>query len=198
MPLNFDLIKQATAYSLERLNYRIPTPSSKLHFLESFIDPELSNKLLSFIQTDDILWSPEKDQNYQTRGKLNWVFDSVIEEAHIVLENLTDKINELYQREVYFQGISVWRDIYPYTIETHRDNPEINIAVQIYLSGNGSELGTKFNYDNQVIQTPYTKDSGYIQDNTDDRTNHYFDSTIPPDHTRYSLYAIWGKHKKSV
>ena len=107
MPLDFDLIDRSTEYSTKQIQNLINTECPYLFFLDSFIDPELLEKLLNFISTEELIWLPETNQEYQNRLKLNWVFDTVVEETHIVLENLTTELNLKFNRNNKFLGLSV-------------------------------------------------------------------------------------------
>jgi len=193
MPLDFDLIDRSTEYSTKQIQNLINTECPYLFFLDSFIDPELLEKLLNFISTEELIWLPETNQEYQNRLKLNWVFDTVVEETHIVLENLTTELNLKFNRNNKFLGLSVWKDQEGYTIGKHnRDNTIIDLAIQLYLTDGDTNLGTTFEYNHSKLQTKYQKNHGYLIDNSIGVT-HYMMTPVPKEHTRYSLYAIWSQ-----
>lgn len=195
MALDFSLIKQSTEYSISQIDKRISTECPYVFLLENFLDPLLIEKLYKYITTADN-WVEQEDYHpgdYQNnRLKINWESDTVIEEAHVVFENLTDAINQIYKRNNKFVGINLWKDINGYQIPRHADNPDIDIAMQIYLNSEQGNLGTKFEYQDVTIETPYSQNCGYIMDN-EGKIIHYFDSAIPPNYVRYSIYAIWTK-----
>jgi len=190
MPLDFDLITAATAYSIKQLESAEATDCPDLLWLDNFIEPRLLDKFITFITTEDLEWTPEDLQETAPRLKVNWVFDSVIEEVHTVFENLTTVINQRYNRNNRFNGIAIWRDLPGYIIGPHQDRDLINLAIQIYVTTGPAELGTKFNYNNQVLQTKYLVNHGYLLDNQQGVT-HYLDTPVPAEHLRLSVYAVW-------
>jgi hypothetical protein len=193
MLLEFDLIEQSTQYSADNLKNIEKTDCPYLFFLKSFINPTLLDKLLNYISTEELCWLPETNQEYQNRLKLNWVFNTVVEEMHIVLENLTIALNQKFNRNNKFIGLTIWKDQEGYTISKHnKDNPIIDLAIQIYLTDDAVNLGTKFEYNNKIFSTKYQKNHGYLYDNSQGVT-HYMTTPVPKNHVRYSLYAMWSK-----
>jgi hypothetical protein len=128
------------------------------------------------------------------RKKINWVADSVIEETHMVLSEMTEYLNERFNRQNKFLGLSVWKDEHSFQVPVHADNPTINIAIQIYLNGNDENLGTKFYINDGVFQVPYKTNCGYLMDNGYG-IKHCYDGNPSRDYHRYSLYAIWSNNK---
>jgi hypothetical protein len=190
MPLDFDLIKTATAYSIEKLELVETTDCPDLFWLNNFIDPRLLDKLVEFITTEDLEWVPEDLQETAPRLKVNWMFDSVIEEVHTVFENLTPVLKRRFDRNNRFNGIAIWHDLPGYTISPHKDRALINLATQIYLTTGPAELGTKFKHNGQVLQAKYQTNHGYLLDNQQGVT-HYLDTPVPAEHLRLSVYAVW-------
>jgi hypothetical protein len=168
------------------------TVSPGLFLLESFLHPILLSKLNDYIINTDLAWQIEPYQATKNRLKINWVADTVIEEVHIVMKNLTAELNRQFNRSNKFLGITIWKDQEGYTIERHKDRALIDLAIQIYLFGGTEDLGTKFEYNNTIISADYKENSGYLQDNQLG-IMHYLDTPVPKDHNRYSLYAIWTK-----
>jgi hypothetical protein len=196
MALDFTLIEKATNYSIDQFNKRTLTDCPYIFILNEFLDPELLEKLYKFALTNNE-WIMQKDytkiEMYRNnRFKLNWESDTVVEETHIVLENLTEVFNQFYNKNNKFLGINLWKDITGFSLAKHIDNPDIDLSMQIYLNSSADDLGTKFTYQNITINTPYIKNHGYIMDNLG-KVAHYFDAEIPLDYSRYSLYAIWTK-----
>jgi hypothetical protein len=68
----------------------------------------------------------------------------------------------------------------------------IDLAIQIYLTDDANDLGTKFEYNNKILSTKYQKNYGYLYDNSQGVT-HYMTTPVPKNHVRYSLYAMWSK-----
>jgi hypothetical protein len=193
MTLKFNLIEKSTQYSIDNLKNIERTDCPYLFFLKSFINPELLDKLLKYISTEELSWVTETNQEYQNRLKLNWVFDTVVEEVHIVLENLTVELNQKFNRNNKFIGLTVWKDQEGYTIGKHdKDNSIIDLAIQIYLTEGVADLGTKFEYNNKILGTKYQKNHGYLYDNNQG-VPHYMNTPVPKNHVRYSLYAMWSK-----
>jgi hypothetical protein len=112
----------------------------------------------------------------------------------MVFENLTPMLNSRYNRDNEFMGLSVWHDQEGYLIERHSDNPDIDIAIQVFLTSGPKELGTMFAYNDEIIQIDYQENSGYINDNTT-RIEHWMKTPVPKNHTRYSIYARWKKRE---
>jgi|LakMenE18May11ns_1017448.scaffolds.fasta_scaffold9772491_2 hypothetical protein len=192
MSLEFELIKKSTEYSSGKLKNITKSNCPDLFFLNDFLYPPLMNKLVNFLITTDIDWQVEIYQEQLNRLKLNWIPDSVIEEVHIVLENLTSELNQKFNRNNKFLGVTIWKDQEGYTIEKHnKDNSVIDIALQLYLSENLVDLGTKFEYKDEIIQVNYRKNHGYLYDNSQG-VPHYMSIPVPKEHIRYSLYAMWS------
>jgi hypothetical protein len=194
MPLDYTLIDASTKYSSDKLLSLGATHCPELFFLDNFLFPDLLDKLLDHITKEQLLWEKERNQENLNRVKLNWQYDTVIEETHIVMENLTNQVNNFFNCNHYFHGITIWKDQYPYALGRHCDNPDIGIALQVYLTGGIKELGTQFEYNDSVIQPVYQVNNGYIMNNNT-RIPHSV-TTVSEGHTRYSLYAIWGKTPK--
>jgi hypothetical protein len=193
MPLDFELIKKSTEYSLDKLKNMTKSNCPALFFLNDFLYHLMIDKLVDFLTATEIDWQVEMYQEQLNRSKINWIPDSVIEEVHIVLENLTLELNQKFNRNNKFLGITIWKDQEGYTIHKHdKDNEIIDIAVQIYLTENLTELGTNFEYNNETIQVNYRKNYGYLYDNSRG-VPHYMSVPVPKEHIRYSLYAIWSK-----
>jgi len=192
MLLDFKLITDSTSYSLDRLSKIDSTACPHLFFLKDFINPDLLVKLLDYITTEEIVWTKELKQEYNNRLKLNWIPESVIEETHIVLDNLTADLNQRFNRTNKFLGLSIWKDQEGYTISMHeKDNSIIDVAVQIYLSESTVDLATKFLVNGTILSTDYKENYGYLVDNSVG-VPHYMNTPVPADHIRYSLYAMWG------
>lgn len=192
MPLDFELIKKSTEYSLDKLKNMTKSKCPDLFFLNDFLYHLMIDKLVDFLMTTEIDWQLEIYQNQLNRSKISWIPDSVIEEIHIVLKNLTPELNQKLNRNNKFLGIAIWKDQEGYTIDKHdKDNEIIDIAVQIYLTENLTDLGTNFEYNNETIQVNYRKNYGYLYDNSRG-VPHYMSVPVPKEHIRYSLYAMWS------
>ena len=96
MPLDFKLIDESTSYSSDQLLKINSTDCPHLFFLKDFINPNLIDKLLNYLLTEEIAWTEELNQEYNNRLKLNWIPESVIEETHTVLDNLTAELSLIH------------------------------------------------------------------------------------------------------
>jgi hypothetical protein len=195
MSLDFKLIEKSIQHAIISLEAS-ETVCPGLSCISDFLDPELLLKLQNFIFNDNLSWDI---QEYHTgvrynnnRKKINWISDSVVEEIHIVLEGLTDYLNYTFNKKNKFLGLTIWKDAYSYQLSLHTDNPTIDMAIQIYLNSNNTNLGTKFCIGTDIFETPYKVNCGYSMDNQCN-IPHYYDGKSPEDYYRYSLYAVWTK-----
>jgi hypothetical protein len=69
--------------------------------------------------------------------------------------------------------------------------PQISAALQVYLTEGDPLLNTKFYYKNQILESNYRVNQGYILDNKN-FLEHGIECSVPANHDRYSLYAHWG------
>jgi hypothetical protein len=193
MSLDFDLINQSSTYSLQKLCELKKTSSPHLFLLEDFLNPLLVKKLYNFIIQNNLTWEKQEDTKNSylpNREKINWIPDTVVEEAHIVFSALTEKLNETLHKKSNFSGISIWKDTTGFTIPEHSDNPVISYAIQLYLVNGPQNLSTVFEYKNEQITTKFKTNSGYLMDN-ESKLIHYINGSVPENFTRFSLYAIW-------
>ena len=158
-----------------------------ISLLDNFLHPKLLENLKTYIVTFDG-WEHSITPN---RVEVSWVPDSVIEECHIVMQSLTEHLEAMYQRDLKFIGISLWKDKKYFLMPKHTDNPIINISIQVYLTECSKDLGTIFEYNDTIIKVAYKENSGYIADNSKN-IPHYTATPILDDHVRYSLYARWA------
>jgi hypothetical protein len=198
MTLDFKLIENSIRYAIDSLNSsEIVCPG--LLCVSELLDPVLLVKLQDYIFDDDLVWERQEDplamSIYFGRKKINWIPDSVIEETHMVFDGLTDYINQRFNKQNKFEGLSIWKDEHTYQVPLHTDNPKIDVAVQIYLNGDDNmDLGTRFHVD-AVVKIPYKTNYGYLMDNKQN-IRHFYNGKSPEDYYRYSLYAIWANTNK--
>lgn len=194
--IDHDIIEKSVEYSKISLENREVTLSRGLYFLKDFLNPNLSSRVLEFLDNDDIVWTKEENQYDLNREKINWIFDSPIEELHITMDSLTDYINKIFNRNNKFLGITIWKDSAGYTISKHTDNPLIDVAMQIYLTAKSDiDAGTSFIINDTIVKVPYKQNFGYLMDNTLN-IEHFMDGKIPDEYIRYSLYAMWSTNIK--
>ena len=191
-----NLVQLGTAYSQQQLQTRITTSSTKLWFLQDFIYPKLLEKLFEYITTCATLkWHPLKGQEKRNRAEVNWEPESVIEEIHMVYNNLTLDLNLIFDRNLKFNGIAIWKDGPGYSFGKHQDADCISVAMQVYLIDGPTDLHTKFYFQDQILESTYRKNYGYCMDNLN-KLQHGIETPVPKDHVRYSLYASWDVVKQ--
>lgn len=191
MTIDTNLVNLSTVHSQHCLQKRSATPSTDLWFLQNFIYPELLQKLVGYVTTSTNLnWHPLKGQEKKNRAEVNWEPESVIEEVHMVYDNLTLDLSLLFGRNLKFNGIAVWKDGPGYMFSCHQDADCINVAIQIYLVDGPRELHTKFYFQDQILESTYQKNYGYCMDNIN-KLPHGIETPVPENHVRYSLYASW-------
>ena len=172
--------------------------TDSLYVVNDFFPLEVLTKLHEYIYNT-------KDWNDQTvkldsrpvfnksparkRSRLLFKHDTVLEETHIIVENFTSYLNNIFKKQLEFNGYEIWRDSAGYLIPTHSDNPDIAAAMQIFLSEHATNLGTVFNLQTPT-RIPYKINSGYLMNN-EDKITHQMMTPVPDDHVRYSLYATW-------
>lgn len=189
MPIDNDLIEQNIAHNKNSLQGNQPSGCPYIYLLDNFLHPDMLTKLLEFIRG----YNNWADTVFKGRQVLNWEFDTVVEEVHTSMEAITQEVNQLIGKDhSKFVGLNVWKDVVPFVIDPHTDNPIIGTSIQIYLNDCDADLSTKFEYDGQTLSPKYASNSGYIMDN-DFKVRHWMTAPLPQDFVRYSLYGIWKK-----
>lgn len=193
MTIDFSLINYSSEHSLTKLENLQKTSSPSLYLLDNFLSKDLVDKLVNFVNASDTVWETQEDDNkgyIKSRQKINWIPDSVVEEAYTVFHNLTDSLNSLFNKKSKFSGITLWKDSAGFTVTRHSDNPKISYSIQIYLANGPQDLATVFEFLGEKIKAKFEVNCGYLMDNTP-KLPHYVIGTVPNDFTRYSLYAVW-------
>ena len=74
--------------------------TDQLFSLSSLLPDKACNKLSDYVRSvDDSLWMPNKQPNNEKfRRQIFWHSDTVIEELHSALDNVTYKINEIFPK----------------------------------------------------------------------------------------------------
>lgn len=198
MSLDFKLIEKSISYSINNLETSKIICPGLLH-VTNFLNSDLLLKLQTFIYDDNLTWGFQEHHdrpgyNYN-RKKINWIPDSVIEETHIVLDSLTDYLNKRFDKKNKFLGLSIWKDVYSFSVPMHTDNPVIDLSIQVYLNSNNKNLGTKFHLPQTILQIPYKVNCGYLMDNNY-KIMHSYDGFLDTNYYRYSLYALWTNTNK--
>lgn len=184
------LIESSVHHSSEKFSAKTQTVCPFLYTLENFLHPNLLTKLLDFVSDDQLNWHTVKKQEYKNRRQINFIADTVIEETHIVFDNLTDQVIEACGRKQTFMGISIWKDLHPYKISRHTDISLIGSSIQIYLNACQVDMSTHFLWQDSIIKPKNLANYGYFMDNKG-RVAHWLENAVPEGHVRYSLHAIW-------
>lgn len=189
------LITTATSYAAQSIS-NLKTVNDDLKLVFDFLHPALSKKIQNFVSvTDESIWQPVPRQEKLPRKSINWLADSVIEETHIIAENLTKLINSVFDTQnIEFQGLQLWRDGGGYSLAPHKDNPIIDMSMQIYLFDCAEKYGTTFKVSGMDIAVPFVHNSGYLmhKKSYDERILHWTTTDLPVGIQRYSLYLTWG------
>ena len=190
------LINDSINQIKESLQSKREVNQDSLYILEDFLPEALKIKLQDYISNNQE-WILQEDQinniSYFKRYKINFAHDTVLEESHNIFENLTESIEQIFNKKLKFSGVAIWKDVPGYSIIPHTDNPQIEVSMQIYLSSGDYNLGTVFRLpDNSLFKTPYQDNLGYLMDNQYQLT-HFMATPVPEDHVRYSLYVIWTR-----
>jgi len=193
MPLDFDLINSSIIQSEISINNRKPLINQDLYQIKDFIPNAFLSKLLNYAIISDN-WLVQEGVTggpvYNNRYKINWHPDSVVEELHIIFENLTQNIENIFKKSLKFDGISIWKDLEKFELPIHADNQKISASIQIYLNDCPSILGTTFFNEDKEFFIPFEKNNGYLVDNRR-QLLHYVATPVPAGITRYSVNAIW-------
>ena len=182
----------------DSLEKRKVTSLSNLYVVQDILGEDMIEKLRHYLSSDlDLKWELVPGQENKPRYRISWDFDTVIEELHEVFENATPKINELFLGpDKNFWGISLWKDLPEYRIRWHTDNPDIDVAIQIYLYTDVG-YGTEFKLGDNTVLVDSHHNSGYMVCYSGNRhVPHKTQNDVPPGMTRYSLYAIWSRFPK--
>lgn len=192
------LIDKNTSHVKDCIVNRQPTTSSYLFILRNVLQEKILHKLRKYLDTvDDSKWQTVPGQERLPRRSISWDSDTVVEELHEIFQSLTPTINTLFPDiPKNFWGISIWKDQPGYEIDWHTDNPDIDVAMQIYVFNNlGS--GTIFRLSDNDIVVPSASNTGYLVCHTEDnKIPHRSESIIPDGVVRYSLYAVWSRFPK--
>lgn len=195
------LIQSATEHAIQAIdNSTAVSPNFRL--IENFLCSELELKLDNFIKTvDDSNWAPVPLQEKLPRRSINWIPDTVIEELHIVADNLTSRINQTFNTvDLKLQAIQLWQDSVGYYLPIHKDNPVIDVSLQVYLFDSPESVGTTIKLDTGTIDLPFKHNTGYLmfKESYEQRIPHGTTSVVPKGILRHSLYVTWSVYGKQA
>ena len=198
--INQSLIDTGSAHLIGSIRSAKATVYDGLYTLDSIIDEQSLISLKSYIDSEsDGKWKPLPRQELKVRHHISWDSCTIIEELNEMFKNATPVINELFPDvEKSFWGVAVWKDAPGYQIGWHTDNPDIDVAMQVYLYTEPG-LGTVFGSESHPVLISSMHNSGYLMCNSADRGVPHKTENIVPDNTvRYSLYAVWSRLPKHV
>lgn len=170
-----------------------------LYIVTDCLTDAMLDKLHAYATTaPEDAWGKVERQLGYNRASINWDSDTVIEEAHIIFDTLTDTLSKRYLEPLHFHGVQLWKDQEGYNIKWHTDNTIIAVSLQIYLFDADGNLGTTFLVqNNQELDIPFKNNTGYLAHITSDQDlYHKSTTTIPAGVNRYSLYAYWSLEPK--
>lgn len=169
--------------------------------LENLLPDSAVDSLKELVNNTSLTWNAVPLQERLPRRSINWLADSIIEELHIACDQLTPLVNQLFtESNKRFQGLQLWHDQGGYKLSPHKDNPVIDIAIQIYLFDTAGEYGTSFDVDKEIVVVPFKHNSGYIlhKVSDDQRILHWTTNPLPAGIDRYSLYLTWSSYGKQA
>ena len=190
--------------SLETANHI----NDQLGLLDNPLPAETINKLQLLINKEDIKWKLVAGQEDLNRGMIDWIPESIIEELHMTCDILTEDIKQYFGIDnISFQALQLWKDDKDYNITPHKDNPVIDVSMQIYLFNDGFENeGTTFFIKEgknglpvEYINIPFKSNTGYLawKKSNEDRVKHQITNTVTS-RSRYTLYLTWSRFGKQA
>lgn len=197
--IDYNLIEQNTQQLTASLTTATPIWSPYLYGIKNCLTDSMLDKLHAYATTvSDDSWGKVERQLGYNRSSINWDSDTVIEEAHVAFDSITDALSKRYAVPLHFHGVQLWKDQSGYNIKWHTDNTVIAVSLQIYLFDAGSEFGTTFLvHDQQEFDMPFEHNTGYLaRITTEQDLYHRSTNTIPENLDRYSLYAYWSLEPK--
>ena len=185
--LDNELIKSGTIHTLQVLN-NLSNLQNSVTVVKNFFNQTMLDQLLEFCETTES-WQDIGGGVIDYRKKISWETDNIVEVSHTVLENVTPQMSKIFNKDLKFNGVDLWKDMPGYTISKHTDNPEFNASLQVYIK-NLPYLKTVFEF-NGILETDPSPGSGYLADNTTG-ISHWLDGVVPENYTRFSLHATWS------
>ena len=185
-----DLVDSGEAHCLIQLDKKSPTGIDNLYLVDNFFTAPLLSKLLTYTQTVGN-WQKVELQENKNRTAILWDPDTVFEECHMILDRLSDCLNNEFKKDCKLTGLQIWKDLPGYYLKSHVDNSRIVYSLQVYLSTGIDQLGTHFYHNGITVEIPYKINTGYVTD-AGQTLKHGLAKSVPDGHTRYSIYAIWA------
>ena len=187
--LDHELIESGTTHTSKVLN-NLSNLQNSVTVVKNFFNQAVLDQLLEFCETTKNWQDATYDGGViDYRKKISWETDNIVEVSHIVLEKVTPQMAKIFNRDLKFNGVDLWKDLPGYSITRHTDNPEFHVSLQIYLK-NLPYLKTVFEF-NGILEIDPSPGSGYLADNTTG-IPHWLDGVVPDNYTRFSLHATWS------
>ena len=208
-----DLIDTSTESAKIAIANCHTTPSDGLYLINSVFGDNAIVKLKEYINNannqkfrlaQSNATNQDKIDTSESRVVITWDPDTIIEELHEVCNNLTDTISKkFFNAGLNYLGIQIWKDTNKFWMGWHRDNPDINVSMQVYMFNTPSKYGTSFLIDGNEFAVPYQHNTGYIAINNNaggiaDGLEHKPTKDIPAGITRCSVYAVWSLSEKII
>lgn len=196
-----NLIAGTTKHAVASINTATIVSDNFLK-LDNFLSAEAIYKLQQYINNvSESEWNAVPLQETLPRKSINWAPDTIIEELHIVADNLTELVNQTFgTSNKQLQAVQLWRDAEGYLIPPHKDNPVIDISIQIYLFDCPQECGTSFKINDNHVEVPFVHNTGYMiyKKSYEERCLHWSTAEVPDNVVRYSLYLTWSVYGKQA
>jgi len=187
--INQTLINSNIEHCHCQLTQKQTTAIKDLYQLDHFFTQDLLEKLVGYAEQASN-WQKVELQEYTSRYSIPWDADSVIEETYLIFDGLTNSLSDLFGKSLKLTGIQLWQDNEGYTIAPHVDNERVGYSIQIYLTEGIDHLGTHF-FSDTTVEIPYIVNTGYVTSMAQ-RIKHGMTKSVPKNHVRYSVYAIWA------
>jgi hypothetical protein len=193
------LITQGSLVATQSISSAKPTSINGLWRIENFFDIAVMSKLIEYFNNvDHSHWQEFNDEKYHQRKKITWQSDTVVEELHEICDSITEKIREISPTAQHYWGINLWKDSENYFMDWHTDNTDIDMSLQIYLSGPENCPGTIFRNSENVVEFEFVPNNGYLTDQGINQIEHKFSGAVGPGYPRYSLHAVWSRFPKNL
>ena len=172
--------------------------NDQLSLIKDVLPESCIDKLNALLETN-LDWKKVPFQENLNRQMIDWIPESIMEELHNVGDELTDTVKKYYSIDnIKFQALQLWKDNQGYILNSHQDNPVIDIAMQLYLFSNNESEGTTFVIDNKELHLPFKPNTGYIlwKKSNEERIPHRTTSISSGE--RITLYFTWSRFGKQA
>lgn len=172
--------------------------NEQLSMVKNVLPIDCINKIRTLAESNKD-WKPVAYHS-DSRLKIDWIPESIVEELHIAGNLLTDEIKKYYSMDdIKFQALQIWKDTATHSMPMHQDNPIIDVALQVYLFNNDPTEGTTFDVDGNLIDVPFESNNGYIlwKKSNEERIPHKPTKAVS-NGERITLYLTWSRFGKQA